>query len=529
MAIASDTRTVVGVFNSVQDAQAAVRELESTGVSRESISIVANKNAVGYDTMDAADRDKASDVVADAGIGAAIGGVGGLLLSAAGAITIPVIGPILAAGPIAAALTGAGIGAAAGGLIGALTESGIPEDHAKFYAEGVRRGDVLVTVRADETRANQVCDILDRHNAIDVDERVKNWRERGWSGYQTDANPYSEEELRTERGYYRSGYNKGTLTGESGIAVDRERSNLSRDVDDLTPPVGTTRRTNEAGDIGTSGTVGTTGMTGAGLGTGYRDRDADYAGPGDLSSPGGTYSGGAAGEPITGAGHSTPDVTRDRPSTGTWADTTRGARHTGEQHHDDRGLMERAGDKMHEWKEDLKNTGRDLRDEARDNERTTREYNAESRDNYPGTSAWADETRGDFGSVDTRKTGSEIGRDLKEAGRDTSDILHGRTGRQPHDVAEDRREAERDRLSSGGIGGSYGTSQTPGWSEADRERRSGPGSSETSELGRDLKEAGRDVKDVLHGRTGKQPHDLAEERREAERRRRARVYDRTII
>ena len=173
MAIATDTRTVVGVFNSVQDAQAAVRELESMGISRDSISLVANKNAVGYDSMDAADRDKASDIVADAGIGAAIGGVGGLLLSAAGAITLPVIGPILAAGPIAAALTGAGIGAAAGGLIGALTESGIPEEHAKYYAEGVRRGDVLVTVRADERRADQVCDILDRHNAVDVDERVK--------------------------------------------------------------------------------------------------------------------------------------------------------------------------------------------------------------------------------------------------------------------------------------------------------------------------------------------------------------------
>ena len=155
MAIASDTRTVVGVFNSVQDAQSAVRDLEAQGISRDEISIVANKNAVGYDTIDSADRDKASDVVADAGIGAAIGGVGGLLLSAAGALTIPVIGPILAAGTIAAALTGAGIGAAAGGLIGALTESGVPEEHARYYAEGARRGDVLVTVRTETSRTDR--------------------------------------------------------------------------------------------------------------------------------------------------------------------------------------------------------------------------------------------------------------------------------------------------------------------------------------------------------------------------------------
>jgi len=223
MAIASDTRTVVGVFNSVGDAQSAVRELEAEGISRDNISLVANKNATGYDTMDPADRDKASDVVADAGIGAAIGGVGGLLLAAAGAVTIPVIGPILAAGPIAAALTGAGIGAATGGLIGALTESGVPEEHANYYAEGVRRGDVLVTIRTDDSRADRVSDILDRNHAVDVDERVADWRNRGWSGYSSTASPYTEEELRKERDYYRTGT---SLTGTTGINVDKQRSGL---------------------------------------------------------------------------------------------------------------------------------------------------------------------------------------------------------------------------------------------------------------------------------------------------------------
>jgi uncharacterized membrane protein len=188
------------VFNSVQDAHAAVRDLEAQGITRDEISVVANKNASGYETMD--ERDKTSDVVADAGIGAAIGGVGGLLLSAAGALTIPVIGPILAAGPIAAALTGAGIGAAAGGLIGALTESGVPEEDAKYYAEGVRRGDVLLTVRADNTLTDKVCDILDQHNAIDVEDRVKNWKSRGWSGWNESAQPYTSDELRHERSYY---------------------------------------------------------------------------------------------------------------------------------------------------------------------------------------------------------------------------------------------------------------------------------------------------------------------------------------
>jgi hypothetical protein len=219
----SETKTIVGVFNSVTDAQEAVRELESEGISRNDISIVAHKSAAGYDTLEK--TGKASDVVADAGIGAAIGGVGGLLLAAAGAITVPVIGPILAAGPIAAALTGAGIGAAAGGLVGALTESGVPEEHARYYAEGVRRGDVLVTVKTNGSRADRICDILDHHNAIDVDDRVTDWRQRGWQGYREDAAPLPEDEFRREREYYSStGTTMGTTARSSwDNLTDRDR------------------------------------------------------------------------------------------------------------------------------------------------------------------------------------------------------------------------------------------------------------------------------------------------------------------
>jgi uncharacterized membrane protein len=207
------------VFDSVQDAQEAVRDMEMEGISRNDISIVANKNATGYENMEASD--KTSNVVADAGIGAAIGGVGGLLLSAAGLITVPVIGPILAAGPIAAALTGAGIGAAAGGLIGALTESGIPEEDAKNYAEGVRRGDVLVTAKADGARADRASEIMDNHGAVDVNDRVDNWRQRGWTGYNNNAQPYSPDELRKERSYY-SSESRAARAGETARNVGRE-------------------------------------------------------------------------------------------------------------------------------------------------------------------------------------------------------------------------------------------------------------------------------------------------------------------
>lgn len=207
MAVMNETKTVAGVFNGMEDAQSAVHELESAGFSRESISVVANKRtAENYqeDTAPGATADagvKHTHVTTvDVGIGATLGGIGGLLLSFA-AFGIPGVGPVLAAGPIVATLSGAGIGAVAGGIISALTQSGIPEEDAHYYAEGIRRGHVLVTVHTDDVNAPRVQDILDRFGAIDVEGRAESWRERGWSGHDPGAEPLSADELRREREY----------------------------------------------------------------------------------------------------------------------------------------------------------------------------------------------------------------------------------------------------------------------------------------------------------------------------------------
>jgi uncharacterized protein (TIGR02271 family) len=78
-----------------------------------------------------------------------------------------------------AALTGAGVGAVAGGLIGALTTAGVPEEHARYYEEGVRRGGTLVTVSASDADADRVMDIMNRHNPVDIEERATEWRRTG--------------------------------------------------------------------------------------------------------------------------------------------------------------------------------------------------------------------------------------------------------------------------------------------------------------------------------------------------------------
>jgi hypothetical protein len=133
--------------------------------------------------------------------GAVVGGGAGLAASLAG-LAIPGIGPIIAAGPIVATLAGAGTGAVAGGLIGGLVDLGVPETDAEYYAEAVRRGGALVTVRADESRAEEAADIMRSRGAVDIERRVERWREQGWERFDAGAQPYTTDEIRRDRAQY---------------------------------------------------------------------------------------------------------------------------------------------------------------------------------------------------------------------------------------------------------------------------------------------------------------------------------------
>jgi uncharacterized protein (TIGR02271 family) len=201
-------KTVVGMMENINEAQAVVRDLVSSGIRREDIGFMANEKHSSVrstaELNESEGGDAASGALAGAGAGAALGGLGGLLLAVA-PLAIPGIGPIIAAGPIAAALTGAGIGAVAGGLIGGLTNLGVPEEEAHYYAEGVRRGGILVTVAAnDDAQAGRAVEIMKRHGAVDIDERATEWKKQGWHGrFEADAGrtdtertiPVTQEEL----------------------------------------------------------------------------------------------------------------------------------------------------------------------------------------------------------------------------------------------------------------------------------------------------------------------------------------------
>lgn len=202
-------KTLVASYPDFETARAAVDELVEARFERSQISIIAadadgrfseypaGELAVGG--ADAGVEPDGSDVASGAGIGAAIGGIGGLLLGLA-VLPIPGVGPVLAAGPIAAALAGAGLGAAAGGLLGALTELGVSEEEAGAYAESVRRGDVLVTATVPDVSADQADRILERAGRADMAERTAEWRAAGWSGFATagDDSGEADDEARAE-------------------------------------------------------------------------------------------------------------------------------------------------------------------------------------------------------------------------------------------------------------------------------------------------------------------------------------------
>ena len=204
-------KTIVGSFDSVDDAREAMRALQESGFPADDISLIANNVSGQYGTEGQL-PDGAPATLSDTGAGAATGAVtGGLLGGAAGlavglmGLAIPGIGPIVAAGPLAAALAGAGAGAVAGGLIGGLTGAGVPEEEAHVYAEAVRRGGALVTVRAEDMRAEVAARILRSGGAIDIERRVEAWRGQGWQRHDPAADPLSAEQLRRERDLYRPG------------------------------------------------------------------------------------------------------------------------------------------------------------------------------------------------------------------------------------------------------------------------------------------------------------------------------------
>jgi uncharacterized membrane protein len=163
---------ISAVFDSREEAERAVTELRSAGVSDDNLSIIARDE--GRTTATDGSGEDTGEAAEDAGKGA-LGGaaVGGLLGVAA--LAIPGVGPLAAAGAIAsgaipgAAAIGAGAGALAGGLGGLLKDHGVDENDASYYEDRIKQGGIFVSVRDgggfDSERAREILYRNGGHNS----------------------------------------------------------------------------------------------------------------------------------------------------------------------------------------------------------------------------------------------------------------------------------------------------------------------------------------------------------------------------
>jgi hypothetical protein len=175
-------KTIIGAFDTAAQAENAARALVNAGFLRDDISVIANNEAGTYGPVTTTTDDAVVTghaVGHDAKVGAEWGAGIGFVVGLTG-LAIPGLGWIATAGWFAGTLLGAGTGAIIGGLVGALTHIGVPHEEAVQYTEAVRRGSVLLAVRAEDASAQRAADILNNSGAININERGAQYRQEGW-------------------------------------------------------------------------------------------------------------------------------------------------------------------------------------------------------------------------------------------------------------------------------------------------------------------------------------------------------------
>ncbi|SPF44276.1 conserved hypothetical protein [Candidatus Desulfosporosinus infrequens] len=165
-------KKVIGYFEDSNQAGQAVNELKAKGFNE--ISILGNENSGSEDSkggdnngMSSRDQNKSNATLT----GGVVGGLAGLGLGAgalgalgAAALLIPGIGPIVAMGPLAAALGGAVTGSVAGALI----DYGIPKERSDFYETKIREGNTVIVLKTDEQKTDEVAKMMKNYGAKDV-------------------------------------------------------------------------------------------------------------------------------------------------------------------------------------------------------------------------------------------------------------------------------------------------------------------------------------------------------------------------
>lgn len=182
------TQIVRGIFYTPADAERAIADLIDRGFPKEKISLIGPGSAeathvkvVGSEVEHV--EDMAIGAVGGGLLGGALGALVGMIV-----VAIPGLGPVLMAGPLAAAFggaagatmaIGAGAGAVGGGVLGALAWGGVSEQDTHVYEELIRRGATLVMVQAAGPERELATEILHRDGAADAADLADEWRREG--------------------------------------------------------------------------------------------------------------------------------------------------------------------------------------------------------------------------------------------------------------------------------------------------------------------------------------------------------------
>jgi hypothetical protein len=166
--MAGKNTAAFGIYTTRTSVENAVDELKAAGYRNTDISVLFPENVGTKDFAHEKHTKAPEGATTGAGTGVVLGGALGWL-AGVGALAIPGLGPFIAAGPIMAALAGAGVGGTVGGVVGALVGMGIPEYEAKRYEGRVKSGGILLSVHCDDSAwTKKAKEIMERTGAEDV-------------------------------------------------------------------------------------------------------------------------------------------------------------------------------------------------------------------------------------------------------------------------------------------------------------------------------------------------------------------------
>jgi len=234
-----DMQVVTGIFDTRREAENAVRELRSLGISDSRIGFVTpERNAVGDTTVPVTDTEyPGMGTAMGAAVGGAMGAAGGATLGlAAATLIIPGLGPVLAFGLLGAALlggTGAAVGAAVGDKIEEGLGEGLPHEDVYIYEYALRHDKSVVIVHGEnDEQLSKARALFNRTGATDLDSLRESWwselRERERTEYQTIGRDFDADEVSYRRGFEAAQHNKrrGKAYSECEAAL---RENYSKE------------------------------------------------------------------------------------------------------------------------------------------------------------------------------------------------------------------------------------------------------------------------------------------------------------